>query len=134
MMPRREAGVARFRPLHGSDASGPRCAGSDEELCPGPILPLRAPPLCQHSEYCLHQPHLVPWCSYQIGREKIMANQPAVAYYRTSSAANVGADKDSVQRQRDAVTTSAKGHGLEIVREFRDAAVSGADPIDRRPG
>src|SRR3954453_16672500 len=58
----------------------------------------------------------------------------AVAYYRTGSAANVGADKDSVQRQRDAVTAYAKTHGLEIVREFHDAAVSGADPIDRRPG
>src|SRR3954447_24284972 len=58
----------------------------------------------------------------------------AVAYYRTSSAANVGADKDSVQRQRDAVTAYAAAHRLEIVREFHDAAVSGADPIDQRPG
>jgi DNA invertase Pin-like site-specific DNA recombinase len=57
-----------------------------------------------------------------------------VAYFRTSSAANVGADKDTVQRQRDAVTAYARAHGLEIVREFHDAAVSGADPIDRRPG
>ena len=57
-----------------------------------------------------------------------------VAYYRTSSAANVGVDKDSLARQRDAVMAYAKGHGLEIVREFYDAAVSGADPIDRRPG
>ena len=61
-------------------------------------------------------------------------SRTAVAYFRTSSAANVGADKDTVQRQRDAVTAYAKAHGLEIVREFHDAAVSGADPIDRRPG
>src|SRR4051794_5755908 len=60
--------------------------------------------------------------------------QTAVAYYRTSSAANVGADKDTVQRQRDAVSAYAAAHGLTIVREFYDAAVSGADPIDRRPG
>jgi DNA invertase Pin-like site-specific DNA recombinase len=59
---------------------------------------------------------------------------PAVAYCRTSSAANVGPDKDSLARQRGAVTAYAKAHGLEIVREFRDEAVSGADPIDRRPG
>jgi DNA invertase Pin-like site-specific DNA recombinase len=57
-----------------------------------------------------------------------------VAYFRTSSAANVGADKDTVQRQRDAVAAYAKAQGLTIVREFHDAAVSGADPIDRRPG
>ena len=61
-------------------------------------------------------------------------SRTAVAYFRTSSAANVGADKDTVQRQRDAVTAYATAHGLEIVREFHDAAVSGADPIDRRPG
>jgi DNA invertase Pin-like site-specific DNA recombinase len=58
----------------------------------------------------------------------------AVAYYRTSSAANVGADKDSLARQRDAVTAFAKAHGLEIIRELHGAAVSGADPIDQRPG
>src|SRR3954447_9955528 len=62
------------------------------------------------------------------------SGRTAVAYYRTSSAANVGADKDSVQRQRDAVAAYAKAHGLEIVKEFYDAAVSGADPIDQRPG
>ena len=61
-------------------------------------------------------------------------SRTAVAYYRTSSAANVGAGKDTVRRQRDAVTAYAEAHGLEIVREFHDAAVSGADPIDRRPG
>src|SRR5690349_6276036 len=61
-------------------------------------------------------------------------SRTAVAYYRTSSAANVGADKDSVLRQRDAVAAYAGAHGLEIVGEFHDAAVSGADPIDQRPG
>jgi DNA invertase Pin-like site-specific DNA recombinase len=59
---------------------------------------------------------------------------PAVAYCRTSSAANVGPDKDSLARQRAAVAAYAKARGLEVVREFHDAAVSGADPIDRRPG
>ncbi|HEX6011812.1 MAG TPA: recombinase family protein, partial [Geminicoccaceae bacterium] len=59
---------------------------------------------------------------------------PAVAYCRTSSAANVGPDKDSLARQRAAVAAHAKAHRLEVVREFRDGAVSGADPIDRRPG
>ena len=58
----------------------------------------------------------------------------AVAYYRTSSAANVGADKDSLRRQRDAVRSYAEGRGLEITEEFYDAAVSGADPVDTRPG
>ena len=70
-----------------------------------------------------------------MARQKSAENSTtAVAYYRTSSAANVGADKDSLARQRAAVTAYAKTHGLEVVREFYDAAVSGADPIDRRPG
>lgn len=58
----------------------------------------------------------------------------AVAYYRTSSAANVGADKDSLKRQREAVSAYAKTNSIEIVREFYDAAVSGADPIHEREG
>jgi DNA invertase Pin-like site-specific DNA recombinase len=58
----------------------------------------------------------------------------AVAYLRTSSAANVGADKDSDRRQRDAIQAFAKRAGYELVGEFYDAAVSGADAIDTRPG
>ena len=59
---------------------------------------------------------------------------PALAYYRTSSAANVGTDKDSEKRQRQAIESFAKRGGFEIVAEFYDAAVSGADPIQDRPG
>src|SRR3954471_20233207 len=58
----------------------------------------------------------------------------AVAYLRTSSAGNVGADKDSDKRQREAITAFAKRAGYEIGAEFYDAAVSGADHIDQRPG
>jgi DNA invertase Pin-like site-specific DNA recombinase len=58
----------------------------------------------------------------------------AVAYLRTSSAANVGDDKDSQRRQREAIEQFAKRTGLKLVGEFYDAAVSGADPIDQRPG
>jgi DNA invertase Pin-like site-specific DNA recombinase len=57
----------------------------------------------------------------------------AVAYYRTSSAGNVGADKDSQRRQAEAVEAYAKGRN-ELVKTFYDAAVSGADPVDSRPG
>ena len=60
--------------------------------------------------------------------------QRAVAYYRTSSATNVGDDKDSKQRQKEAVTAYARTNGFRIVGEFYDAAVSGADPINTRPG
>jgi DNA invertase Pin-like site-specific DNA recombinase len=65
-----------------------------------------------------------------------MANrfQPAVAYLRTSSAANVGADKDSDKRQRVAIEAFAKQARFTIVGEYYDAAVSGADPVDQRPG
>lgn len=58
----------------------------------------------------------------------------AIAYYRTSSAANVGDDKDSEARQIRAVETYAKTAGYTIVESFYDAAVSGADPVDTRPG
>jgi DNA invertase Pin-like site-specific DNA recombinase len=56
----------------------------------------------------------------------------AVAYLRTSSRTNIDGDRDP--RQRQAVEEYAKRHGLQIVREFHDAAVSGTDPIDTRPG
>lgn len=65
-----------------------------------------------------------------------MSRNPAkaVAYYRTSSATNVGPEKDSLARQREAVEAYARFAGIEIAGEFYDAAVSGADPIDQRPG
>ncbi len=56
----------------------------------------------------------------------------AIAYLRTSSAANVGGDSDV--RQRIAIADYAKAHGVVIVQEFYDAAVSGADPVETRPG
>jgi DNA invertase Pin-like site-specific DNA recombinase len=59
---------------------------------------------------------------------------PAIAYLRTSSAANVGADKDSDRRQREAIQAFAKRAGYELVNEFYDRAVRGADSIDARPG
>ncbi|NZD64920.1 recombinase family protein [Rhizobium sp. WYCCWR 11290] len=58
----------------------------------------------------------------------------AVAYLRTSSAANVGADKDSEKRQRLAINAFARANGLEIIEFYFDAAVSGADAVDARPG
>lgn len=62
-------------------------------------------------------------------------NRPqAVGYVRTSSAANVGEGKDSEPRQRRAIERFAKASGIEIVEWFKDPAVSGADPIESRPG
>lgn len=58
----------------------------------------------------------------------------AVSYLRTSSATNVGPDKDSDKRQRAAVEGFAASTGYVIEREFYDAAVSGADPVTERPG
>src|SRR5262245_6122620 len=58
----------------------------------------------------------------------------AFAYLRTSSAANVGTDKDSDRRQRDTIQTFAKHAGYVLEGEFYDAAVSGADPIGSRQG
>jgi DNA invertase Pin-like site-specific DNA recombinase len=58
----------------------------------------------------------------------------AVAYYRTSAATNVGEFKDSLPRQQAAVRAYARRAKMEIVEEFYDAAVSGADAVDQRPG
>ena len=41
--------------------------------------------------------------------------KPAVAYLRTSSAANVGADKDSDKRQRAAIEAYAKRAGSPLL-------------------
>jgi DNA invertase Pin-like site-specific DNA recombinase len=59
---------------------------------------------------------------------------PAFAYMRTSSATNVGPDKDSDKRQRAAIAGFAKGNGYAIVDEYYDEAVSGSDPIGERSG
>ncbi len=56
----------------------------------------------------------------------------AIAYLRTSSAANVGGDSDV--RQRTAIEAYAAATGVEIVAEFYDAAVSGADHVESRAG
>src|SRR5829696_2024775 len=58
----------------------------------------------------------------------------AVAYLRTSSATNTGADKDSEKRQRVAIDRFAKAAGFEVVAAYYDEAVSGADHITARPG
>ncbi len=58
----------------------------------------------------------------------------ALAYLRTSSATNVGNDKDSDKRQRGAIEAFARANGYTIVGEFYDAAVKGADPVTERPG
>jgi DNA invertase Pin-like site-specific DNA recombinase len=56
----------------------------------------------------------------------------AVGYLRTSSAANV--EGDSSDRQRAAINAYAEREGIEIVAEFSDDAVSGADSLSDRPG
>jgi DNA invertase Pin-like site-specific DNA recombinase len=58
----------------------------------------------------------------------------AIAYLRTSSATNVGTEKDSDKRQRTSIEGFAKSNGYTIVAEFYDAGVSGADPVSERPG
>src|SRR4051794_32274963 len=73
-----------------------------------------------------------------INTEHVVASKgklvEAVAYIRTSSAANVGTDKDSDKRQRAAIEGYAKANGFQLVGEFYDAAVSGADHIAERKG
>lgn len=59
-------------------------------------------------------------------------NLRAFAYLRTSSQANVNGD--SSERQRQAIQSYATAHRITIAGEYYDKAVSGADPIDTRPG
>lgn len=58
----------------------------------------------------------------------------ALAYYRTSNAHIDEDNKESLTRQQVAVERYAKQAGYDIVDSVYDAAVSGADPIDQRPG
>jgi DNA invertase Pin-like site-specific DNA recombinase len=58
----------------------------------------------------------------------------AVAYLRTSGAGNVGTDKDSDKRQLVAIERFAHSAGFDLVGTYYDAAVSGADPVQARPG
>jgi DNA invertase Pin-like site-specific DNA recombinase len=67
-------------------------------------------------------------------KEQSVQSRRAIAYLRTSSATNVGAEKDSDKGQRAAIESFAKRERLEIVQEFYDADVSGAEPIETRPG
>jgi DNA invertase Pin-like site-specific DNA recombinase len=64
----------------------------------------------------------------------VRQKKTAFAYLRTSSATNAGPEKDSDKRQRAAIAAFAKAHGYVIAEEFYDAAISGADPINERPG
>jgi DNA invertase Pin-like site-specific DNA recombinase len=58
----------------------------------------------------------------------------AFGYTRTSSATNLGEDKDSVPRQRRAIQGYANRAGYKIAAWYDDGDVKGADPIDTRPG
>jgi DNA invertase Pin-like site-specific DNA recombinase len=58
----------------------------------------------------------------------------AVGYMRTSSATNVGADKDSEKRQRAAIEGYARANDYAVVEWFYDANVKGADSVAARPG
>jgi DNA invertase Pin-like site-specific DNA recombinase len=58
----------------------------------------------------------------------------AVAYLRTSSATNIGEDKDSEHRQRIAIESFARSNGYVLAGEYYDQAVSGTDPVNERPG
>lgn len=58
----------------------------------------------------------------------------AFAYLRTSSAANIGEDKDSGRRQLQAIEAHAKRAGIALAGTYNDEAVKGTDAVDTRPG
>lgn len=63
---------------------------------------------------------------------KPKASSKAVSYLRCSGLGQV--DGDTWARQTAAIAKYAKGHGLKVVDEFRDAGVSGTKDLDNRPG
>ena len=90
--------------------------------------------LAEHREHPEHRSTKRPITAGESRGENQREPASQLAYLRTSSAANVGNDKDSEKRQRHAIQAFTKQAGLEIVEEFYDAAVSGADPIETRAG
>ena len=64
----------------------------------------------------------------------IAAQFKAVSYMRTSSLTNVGEDKDSGSRQKEAVDACAKRLGLDLVASYYDCGISGSDALETRPG
>lgn len=56
----------------------------------------------------------------------------AVSYLRCSGLGQVAGD--TWDRQTAAIERYAKGHGIKVIDEFRDAGVSGAKDLDSRPG
>ena len=61
-------------------------------------------------------------------------SRKAFCYLRTSSASNIGEDKDSGRRQLQAIERFARSAGIEIAGTYHDEAVKGSDPIETRPG
>jgi DNA invertase Pin-like site-specific DNA recombinase len=62
------------------------------------------------------------WC--------MKTKEKAFGYLRTSGKGQIG--NDGFPRQRDAINRYANAHGIEIVQEFRDEAVTGTvDAMDR---
>jgi hypothetical protein len=58
---------------------------------------------------------------------------PAFGYLRTSSATNVGDDKDSDKRQKAAIEGAATASGHYVKQWFYDADVKGETPVNERP-
>jgi len=65
---------------------------------------------------------------------KTQKKSTAFAYLRTSSAANIGEDKDSDKRQLAAIETYTRQAGIKIIGTYYDEVVKGGDPIETRPG
>lgn len=67
---------------------------------------------------------------YDIRAEAMVKSKQSIkafAYLRTSSAANIGEDKDSGQRQLQAIETYAARVGVVLAGTYHDEAVKGSD-------
>ena len=67
-------------------------------------------------------------------KSKTVKLRPALGYVRSSALANANPDKDSVRRQKAAISGYAAQAGFKVTRFFEDPGVSGADPVHERAG
>src|SRR5690349_446426 len=90
--------------------------------------PLHMPQNSVASHYFVSYAQAIDTKGWRNGMES-KGLKKAVAYLRTSSATNVGADKDSERRQRETIEAFVRATGYEVVESYYDAAISGADAV-----
>jgi DNA invertase Pin-like site-specific DNA recombinase len=85
--------------------------------CKNQLLPIR-----KTVDFCMHFSHVVGWQWRAVMRKR------AAIYVRVST------DKQTVENQVRELRQIAERRGWEVVEEYRDAGISGAEGRENRPG